>query len=143
MTAWDTRQGSGLANHRRTPPNRVIRGEDMLFRIGGDEFAIITKMVREEEGAISLAERLMFTISGQQIEQGGRKIQVGASIGIAYDDGAMSADDLIRNADLAMYDAKRAGKHCYRCYRDILASAAFTAHAAGTGIAGSVATAAI
>lgn len=99
---------------------QVIRGEDMLFRIGGDEFAIITKMVREEEGAISLAERLMFTISGQQIEQGGRKIQVGASIGIAYDDGAMSADELIRNADLAMYDAKRAGKHCYRCYRDIL-----------------------
>ncbi|WP_421245427.1 bifunctional diguanylate cyclase/phosphodiesterase [Aeromonas sanarellii] len=99
---------------------QVIRGEDMLFRIGGDEFAIITKMVREEEGAISLAERLMFTISGQQIEQGGRKIQVGASIGIAYDDGAMSADELIRNADLAMYDAKQAGKHCYRCYRDIL-----------------------
>ncbi|MGE6181911.1 bifunctional diguanylate cyclase/phosphodiesterase [Aeromonas media] len=99
---------------------QAIRGEDMLFRIGGDEFAIITKMVREEEGAISLAERLMLTISGQQIEQGGRKIQVGASIGIAYDDGAMGADELIRNADLAMYDAKQAGKHCYRCYREIL-----------------------
>ncbi|MEV3828390.1 EAL domain-containing protein [Aeromonas allosaccharophila] len=99
---------------------QVIRGEDMLFRIGGDEFAIITKMVREEEGAITLAERLMRTISDQQIEQGGRKIQVSASIGIAYDDGAMGADELIRNADLAMYDAKQAGKHCYRCYREIL-----------------------
>jgi len=98
----------------------VIRGEDMLFRIGGDEFAIITKMVREEEGAISLAERLMLTISSQQIEQAGRKIQISASIGIAYDDGAMGADELIRNADLAMYDAKQAGKHCYRCYREIL-----------------------
>lgn len=99
---------------------QVIRGEDMLFRIGGDEFAIITKMVREEEGAITLAERLMRTISDQQIEQGGRKIQVSASIGIAYDDGAMGADELIRNADLAMYDSKQAGKHCYRCYREIL-----------------------
>ncbi|WP_269475810.1 putative bifunctional diguanylate cyclase/phosphodiesterase [Aeromonas veronii] len=99
---------------------QVIRGEDMLFRIGGDEFAIITKMVREEEGAVTLAERLMRTISDQQIEQGGRKIQVSASIGIAYDDGSMGADELIRNADLAMYDAKQAGKHCYRCYREIL-----------------------
>lgn len=32
----------------------------------------------------------------------------------------MGADELIRNADLAMYDAKQAGKHCYRCYREIL-----------------------
>lgn len=99
---------------------QAIRGEDMLFRIGGDEFAIITNMAREEEGANAFAERLMRTISDQQIEQGGRRIQVSASIGIAYVDGAMGADELIRNADLAMYDAKQAGKHCYRSYREHL-----------------------
>ena len=72
MTAWDE-TGDRVLLTIAERLKQVIRGEDMLFRIGGDEFAIITKMVREEEGAISLAERLMFTISGQQIEQEGEK----------------------------------------------------------------------
>ena len=71
----------------------------------------------------------MFTISGQQIEQGGRKIQVGASIGIAYDDGAMSADELIRNADLAMYDAKRAGRDRTHLSEEVAAAPAAAAPA--------------
>lgn len=95
---------------------QVMNGPERLFRMGGDEFAIICLQFKEEDSAIFLASRLLHALSHLPVKEGEREVRISASIGIAYHHEDMEADELIRNADLAMYDAKLAGKHCYRSY---------------------------
>src|SRR4051794_12367830 len=86
-----------------------LRPEDHAARLGGDEFAVLLDEIVDVEDAqmvssrINEALRLPFTISGQEV-------RVGASIGIAPAAGVATADELLRNADLAMYMAKADGK---------------------------------
>ena len=85
------------------------RAADTVARLGGDEFAILIEHVAGTDGRSGLLDRLTaamahpFTLSGNQI-------QVSASIGVAAAAGDETADDLLRNADVAMYAAKRRGK---------------------------------
>ena len=85
------------------------RAADTVARLGGDEFAILLEHSAGPEGRGELLERLAtamshpFTLSGNQV-------QVSASIGVATAGAGDSADDLLRNADVAMYAAKRRGK---------------------------------
>jgi diguanylate cyclase (GGDEF)-like protein/PAS domain S-box-containing protein len=85
------------------------RTADTVARLGGDEFAILIEHVAGSDGRGGLLERLSsamvhpFSLSGNQI-------QVTASIGVATATGDETADDLLRNADVAMYAAKRRGK---------------------------------
>ena len=85
------------------------RAADTVARLGGDEFAILLEHSAGPEGRAELLERLgtamshPFTLSGNQV-------QVSASIGVATAGAGESADDLLRNADVAMYAAKRRGK---------------------------------
>ena len=85
------------------------RAADTVARLGGDEFAILIEHVAGADGRAGLLDRLTaamahpFTLSGNQV-------QVSASIGVAAATGDESADDLLRNADVAMYAAKRRGK---------------------------------
>jgi diguanylate cyclase (GGDEF)-like protein/PAS domain S-box-containing protein len=101
------------------------RAADTVARLGGDEFAILIEHVAGSEGQAELLLRLSaamahpFTLSGNQV-------QVSASIGVAVATGQESADDLLRNADVAMYAAKRRGKgrsetYESRMYSDIRA----------------------
>jgi diguanylate cyclase (GGDEF)-like protein/PAS domain S-box-containing protein len=82
------------------------RSTDTVARLGGDEFAIL---IEGGEGRDGLLERLSaamvhaFSLSGNQV-------RVTASIGVATATGGDGADDLLRNADVAMYEAKRHGK---------------------------------
>jgi PAS domain S-box-containing protein len=83
---------------------------DSLARLGGDEFTVLLDDVSEPSDAIRVARRIMdkialpFTLAGQQIV-------ISASIGIAASNNAYEcADDLLRDAEIAMYRAKRAGK---------------------------------
>ncbi|HEY0776375.1 MAG TPA: EAL domain-containing protein [Gemmatirosa sp.] len=97
---------------------QATRGGDAVARLGGDEFAILLERVQEDADAAAVAERVIaalepsFTVSG-------RRTDVGVSVGIArgssvadapLDGTALDASAMLRNADVAMYEAKARGK---------------------------------
>jgi diguanylate cyclase (GGDEF)-like protein/PAS domain S-box-containing protein len=93
-----------------------LREGDSLARLGGDEFAIIQANVDSAEVSGLLAARLIETISAP-FTVGGLSAAVGVSVGIAIGptDGAQS-DQLLKNADMALYRAKNEGKGVYRFF---------------------------
>jgi diguanylate cyclase (GGDEF)-like protein/PAS domain S-box-containing protein len=92
-----------------------LRPFDILARMGGDEFTALLDLELPEQAA-KIAEKLIERVSiCQQIE--GMDIALGASIGIAtYPDCGANLDGLMRASDIAMYEAKRAGRQQYRFY---------------------------
>jgi diguanylate cyclase (GGDEF)-like protein len=90
-----------------------VRHGDLVARLGGDEFAIIQASVRDPTRTESLAARIVETV-GAPYDIDGQRIEIGTSIGItlAPRDGE-SADQLLKNADLALYRAKAAGRGGY------------------------------
>ncbi|TQS41089.1 putative bifunctional diguanylate cyclase/phosphodiesterase [Cryptosporangium phraense] len=96
----------------------VVAGTDLLARLGGDEFVIVRTAEGTEPGALAgLAERIRGTLS-RPFDVEGVPIEIDVSIGIAAGDG-LTADALLRHADIAMYCAKRAGGgHAFYRERD-------------------------
>jgi diguanylate cyclase (GGDEF)-like protein len=90
--------------------NGCVRNEDLAARLGGDEFAVLLLDTPNLDRSMSVAQRIIEALQ-VPFQVGGHEISVGASIGIAAtsrsDD---TADVLLRNADVAMYTAKAAGK---------------------------------
>jgi len=90
-----------------------IRPEDTVARLGGDEFALILEDVAGARDATLVAERIVDQLQ-TPFAFGGREVYAGASVGIAL---GVSAEDrpgsLLRNADLALYNAKRGGRARY------------------------------
>ena len=84
-----------------------LRRGDTAARIGGDEFAILLGDVGDPDRAPRVAERVIAAL-GEPFAVLGREVFVSASIGIAY--GRTDAENLLRNADVAMYRAKRSGE---------------------------------
>jgi diguanylate cyclase (GGDEF)-like protein/PAS domain S-box-containing protein len=95
---------------------RCIRETDFVARLGGDEFAILQADACQPTDATALANRLVEEISAPY-ELGGHQVVVGLSIGIALapNDG-MDPDELLRNADMALYRAKADGRGLYRFF---------------------------
>jgi len=87
----------------------VLRLGDTVARIGGDEFTVLLDGIDSAEGAAIAAERLQRAI-GATVDVDGHELFVTASIGIALSTPRMTAGELLRNADIAMYDAKRRGR---------------------------------
>ena len=85
-----------------------VREGDTAARLGGDEFAVVARG-GPGAGAVAVGRRIVdvlrqpFTVAGQEV-------RIGASIGIAYTAAARTAEDLLRDADIAMYVAKNTGK---------------------------------
>jgi diguanylate cyclase (GGDEF)-like protein len=93
-----------------------LRAHDVPARLGGDEFAIVVTQNANSETLTSLAWRLIDVLSRPAVING-HSVIVGASIGIALGrDGSDSADDLLKNADLAVYRAKSDGKGTFRFF---------------------------
>jgi diguanylate cyclase (GGDEF)-like protein len=101
-----------------------VRGGDMVARLGGDEFAVLLEEAPTPETRRVVAARIQDAVA-TPINVDGRQIRVGASVGIAasdtlgHADAAAAreplavtafADELVRNADVAMYEAKQSGK---------------------------------
>lgn len=94
-----------------------LREGDTVARLGGDEFAIVLSGVEQEESIASIAEKLLRSI-GQQIVVDTHTLYVSASIGIAvYPSDGEHQDELLKNADTAMYRAKQDGNNTFRFYR--------------------------
>lgn len=93
-----------------------IRPYDVLARMGGDEFTVVIDGLDYPEQAAKVAEKLIERVSvRKQID--GVDITLGASVGIAtYPECGANLDGLLRAADIAMYEAKRAGRQQYRFY---------------------------
>lgn len=87
----------------------TVRSTDTVGRYGGDEFVVVAEEAGSQEEINALAARLLESISSPLLV-GGRIVHVQASVGIAVvKDGAADPDDVIRDADLAMYRAKEDG----------------------------------
>ncbi len=84
--------------------------DDTLARLGGDEFTILLDDVRDPVEAVRVAERVQAELTAPFVING-QEVVISASIGIASSTGPhVQAEDLLRDADIAMYRAKRAGK---------------------------------
>ncbi|MDQ3889379.1 MAG: EAL domain-containing protein [Actinomycetota bacterium] len=93
----------------------TLRASDTPARLGGDEFAVLLED-RDPLAVGAVAERLLAAISAP-VEVDGQQFVIRASVGIAHaDDRHESVDALLRNADVAMYTAKEAGKNVYRVF---------------------------
>ena len=91
-------------------PSTPSDATDLIARLGGDEFAALFPLVTTREQAVIIANNIVNSVS-QPLEINGHKINVGASIGIAfYPENGDNERELLRNADAAMYDAKRKRK---------------------------------
>lgn len=87
---------------------RVLRAHDELFRIGGDEFTVLCRIIADDSEALALARRLAGTWA-EPFAVDGREMYVSFSIGIAIGKVPEGAPDLMRRADVAMYQAKASG----------------------------------
>ncbi|MFC4655750.1 EAL domain-containing protein [Rheinheimera marina] len=101
--------------------NTLIRGGDMATRVGGDEFVLVFPDIKGPETCINIAEKLLQTIT-QDIELQDNIVNVSASIGIAcYPEDADCYEDLLKCADLAMFDAKDKGRSRFCFFNPVLA----------------------
>jgi diguanylate cyclase (GGDEF)-like protein len=88
-----------------------VRETDTVARLGGDEFAVIVEGKSVRETAVAVAQRILPHLS-RPIEVAGTKQRVGASIGVSiYPCDSDNVETLLRNADAAMYQVKKTGRH--------------------------------
>ena len=92
-----------------------LRAHDTIARLGGDEFAVILADTANPEFIAQAAERLIADVS-QPLIIDDQCVTVGVSIGIALPSDGMTVETLLKEADLALYEAKRAGRHTYRFF---------------------------
>ena len=94
----------------------AVRDEDTVARLSGDEFTVLLEEVEDEVEAAQVAQRIIEDIR-RAIDLEGHQVFVGASVGIALSrNGEDRADDLLRDADLAMYRAKEKGRSRYEIF---------------------------
>jgi len=96
----------------------VMRNNDTICRHGGDEFLIMIQDMNNMEGIISILRKIMDTIS-EPINFNQQKINITISMGISlFPNDGKTVDDLLKNADSAMYKAKDEGRNTFRFYTE-------------------------
>ncbi len=100
-----------------TRMRQALRDGDTLARNGGDEFVAVLVDLADASDALPLLDRLLVA-AAEPIEFGSFFLQVSASIGISFygDEQSKTTETLMREADMAMYQAKLAGKNQYRIF---------------------------
>ncbi|MEM9033096.1 MAG: EAL domain-containing protein [Actinomycetota bacterium] len=89
----------------------VVRQQDSVGRLGGDEFVVIFEDVSDQTEADELGRRIQHAVAEAGLDlSDGRRLQLGASVGVARTAGPVSVNDLVARADRAMYQAKRHGR---------------------------------
>ena len=96
--------------------SKVIRDNDTLARLGGDEFAIVMRDIDDLDTVEQISKRIISAFE-EPVDLEGDQTIVGISIGLAIcDEETVDQDDLLKNADLALYRAKADGKNTYRFF---------------------------
>lgn len=95
---------------------RCVRDSDTVARLGGDEFAVLLEDLGTVRDVTLLADRIIAALQ-RPFTLAGREVVIGASVGIALDGPGMDSGQLLRNADIAMYTAKRRGKGRYEIFQ--------------------------
>jgi diguanylate cyclase (GGDEF)-like protein len=99
----------------------MLRPEDFVARFGGDEFVVFQQNIKSNEDAAGLARRIVDHLS-ERYQIGNHLVEIGASVGIAMTSPAgISADTLLKNADMALYRAKADGRGTFCFFRDEMA----------------------
>lgn len=95
---------------------KACRETDTVVRLGGDEFAIIATNIDKKRDSAILGNKIL-SIFEQPLNIQGHEIKTGTSIGLAFfPDDAESADELLRKADMALYEAKRHGRANFKFF---------------------------
>ena len=101
-----------------------VRREDTIARLGGDEFTVLLEDMPDPSDAARMAERIGEALRAP-FELAGQSVSISSSIGIALDtDRSHGPDDLLREADMAMYRAKSSGKARYEIFDTTMGSRA-------------------
>jgi diguanylate cyclase (GGDEF)-like protein/PAS domain S-box-containing protein len=109
-------EGDNLLKQAARRLEESLRFGDLLARLGGDEFTILLDELNETNDAIMVAERIQNDLK-VPFTLGGREVYISASIGIALSTaGHIRAEDMLRDADIAMYRAKAKGKAQYQVF---------------------------
>ena len=91
----------------------VTRATDTVARFGGDEFVVLLEDVKDRHNALRVAEKIM--LEGRRLVMiDGRGCVATTSIGIAFAENGVGEEALLRRADQALYEAKGAGRDCFR-----------------------------
>jgi diguanylate cyclase (GGDEF)-like protein len=98
----------------------MLRPEDFVARFGGDEFVVFQQNIKSAEDAALLARRIVDHLS-ERYKIDNHLVEIGASIGIAMTSHGISADTLLKNADMALYRAKADGRGTFCFFRDEMA----------------------
>ncbi|MDB4576042.1 EAL domain-containing protein [bacterium] len=100
----------------------TLRKEDTISRNGGDEFVVVIKRMQNSDEAILIAQKLIENLTNI-FEIDSHKIHIGASIGISvYPNDGKSAVELVRNADTAMFNAKKSGGNRLQFYDESMSN---------------------
>lgn len=93
-----------------------VREADTVARLGGDEFVVVLEDGKDSSHLERIASTIVHAL-GEPYPIGGQQLHISASVGIASFPGdGQEALTLLKRADQAMYEAKAAGRNCYRCY---------------------------
>ena len=109
-----------------------LRSADTAARLGGDEFAVLIDQVAQPSDAIRVAKRIL-KVFRKPFSVGSNAVSATVSIGITYSAPGITSDQLLRNADLAMYAAKERGKNRYAEFQDEMHIALAARLAMGSG----------
>ncbi len=98
----------------------MLRSSDSICRLGGDEFVILLESSGSLDGCTRVAEKAIKLLN-DPIEVGDHICSIGASIGISiFPDTCQDSETLLRQADIAMYQAKKKGRNCFAVYHKSL-----------------------
>ena len=107
--------GDGVLRAVAARLSSIVRPGDTVARLGGDEFAVLLEDVQRREVPARIARRIVAELA-KPIEVDGQVVVLSVSVGVAVADGRKSTQELLHDADSAMYQAKSAGKNRYRIF---------------------------
>lgn len=100
-----------------------IRASDLVARVGGDEFTLIVTDIPDQKVIERICEQILTKIA-HPYDLGGKTVHVSASIGVTiYPEDATDAVELLKNADIAMYESKQRGPNQYRLFLPAMSQA--------------------
>jgi diguanylate cyclase (GGDEF)-like protein len=94
----------------------IVRPGDTVARLGGDEFAVLMVDVEDPRAAVDFAHRIVSVLKNAPDFEG-NQVGLSISVGVAYGDADKTTEQLLSEADSAMYEAKERGKNCVEVFR--------------------------